>query len=95
VTTFFDFFQPAAKDIWENGLNELYKWGNYDGLILSDNEVSGLCDGECPNGVVTQSQQAEKNQTEVFNIIKKTFHSFTALIGETLSSHGWWSSFGD
>ena len=47
-TVFLDWFAPASKDIFADGLNDLHKLVPYDGICLDLNEVAGECNGECP-----------------------------------------------
>jgi alpha-glucosidase (family GH31 glycosyl hydrolase) len=50
LTAYFDFFSPYANLLWSYGLDKLIKLAPFDGLVLSNNEITGECDGECPNG---------------------------------------------
>jgi len=59
-TVFLDFLSDQAVEVWSNGLTELYDEVPYDGLWLDMNEVTGLCDGECPNGLSSKQSPAKK-----------------------------------
>jgi len=47
-TAFIDFFGQQGKDIWNNGLMNLFREVPFDGIWLDMNEVYTTCDGECP-----------------------------------------------
>ena len=47
-TVFLDFLEQEANDIWKKGLNDLLEIVGYDGIWLSNNEATGVCNGECP-----------------------------------------------
>lgn len=51
-TVFLDFFDDAAKEVWGQGLRDLYQIIPYDGIWLDMNEATGFCNGECPDGKV-------------------------------------------
>ena len=51
-TVFLDFFANGTKDVWGQGLRDLYDLIPYDGLWLDMNEATGFCNGECPSGII-------------------------------------------
>jgi len=58
---FLDFFHTDGVRIWGNGLSNLYDLVPYDALSLENNEASGQCDGECPNGLAPPAPINETN----------------------------------
>lgn len=49
-TVYFDFFSDTSIGIWGTGLDKTWVENmNYDGIWLSNNEATTICDGECPN----------------------------------------------
>lgn len=61
-TVFLDFLANEAKDIWAQGLIDLWDQIPYDGIWLDMNEATGFCNGECPNGggVPTEPEKKAK-----------------------------------
>ena len=45
-TVFLDWLNPKAADVWETGLNDLYKLVPFDGLWIDMNEATGFTNGE-------------------------------------------------
>jgi len=50
-TVWLDFFLHDALLVWATGLNDLHDLTDFDGIWISENEVTSLCDGECRQGV--------------------------------------------
>lgn len=48
---FLDLFSDKAYDVWKEGLKDLYTQIPFDGLNYELNEPTGLCNGECPDGI--------------------------------------------
>ena len=46
ASVFLDLFNAKSKDIWAEGLGDLYQKLPFDGIQLDMNEVSGLCNGD-------------------------------------------------
>jgi len=44
---FLDFFANGTKDLWIQGLQDLYTQVKFDGVWLDVNEPTGSCNGEC------------------------------------------------
>lgn len=61
-SVFLDFMNQQAAEIWMHGINALFEEVEYDGLWLDMNEATGFCDGECPNGFITETSSANKDQ---------------------------------
>ena len=61
-TVFIDFFNKKGVQIWEKGLTDLFAKVNFDGLWLDMNEVTGFCNGECPN--LETSKDTQKAETK-------------------------------
>ena len=51
--------------IWEDGLNDLYNLVPFDGLWLDMNEITGFCNGECPNHPITPMSPEQSQKREV------------------------------
>ena len=81
-TVFLDFFAGAARDIWAQGINDLWAKVPFDGLWLDMNEATGFCNGECPTGIVP-------NYTTVGEVRKR----FLEAYGESEVNHTWWTSY--
>lgn len=63
-TVFLDFFSDEAAKIWSTGLKDLYELVPYDGLWLDMNEVTGFCDGECPEYKPAAAAKESETTTE-------------------------------
>jgi len=48
-TVFLDWFNDEVVNVWNEGLKDLYEQIPFDGLWLDMNEVTGFCNGECPD----------------------------------------------
>lgn len=63
-TVFLDFFNDeGVKKIWNQGLKDLHDLVPFNALWLDMNEITGFCDGECPEG--TDVPHYEPNTTRV------------------------------
>jgi len=58
-----DYFQKAAQTLWVDGITALRAEFDFDGIWLDMNEITGFCDGECPDatkaGPTTLLQESE------------------------------------
>jgi alpha-glucosidase len=81
-TAFLDFFNPKSVDVWQKGLNDLYKKFPYDGAWLDMNEATGFCNGECPSGVLLTILKPD--------IIKS---SFLGDEPNDVANYTWWYSY--
>ena len=54
-TVYLDYFHPETEGVLTKGLQLLFndtEFSIYGGLWLTSNEASGLCNGECPDGLI-------------------------------------------
>jgi alpha-glucosidase (family GH31 glycosyl hydrolase) len=61
-TVFLDFFAKESADVWNAGLKDLYDLVPYDGIWLDMNEITGFCNGECPDYDANNDQYSKKRE---------------------------------
>jgi alpha-glucosidase (family GH31 glycosyl hydrolase) len=61
-TVFLDFFSDDAADIWNQGLKDLNKKVEFDGLWLDMNEATSFCNGECPKWTPPNKTESTKRR---------------------------------
>eukprot|EP00829_Urostomides_striatus_P004986 TRINITY_DN154_c0_g2_i3.p1 TRINITY_DN154_c0_g2~~TRINITY_DN154_c0_g2_i3.p1 ORF type:complete len:917 (-),score=241.77 TRINITY_DN154_c0_g2_i3:63-2813(-) len=54
---FLSFYSPYATTVWHEGLSDLYKMAEYDGIWLDMNEIANFCSGECPPKQITEEER--------------------------------------
>ena len=88
-TVFLDFFSEDAADVWGSGLKDLHELVAYDGLWLDMNEVTGFCNGECPDYGAPPS--AHSGQTPS----SEAAYAFLQQQEAGITNHTWYFSFED
>jgi alpha-glucosidase (family GH31 glycosyl hydrolase) len=80
-TYFPDFLHPNATDYWREQLRRWREIVDFDGVWCDMNEPSNFCNGECPEGCVSQGTDArdkESLQTVRGTVDKKPNKKFVA-----------------
>lgn len=89
-TVFLDFLSEGAKEIWGQGLRELWDSVPYDGLWLDMNEATGYCDGECPE--VKQGPMTKQDHNELVGKVRRRLQDL-ADNDQEIKNYTWWFSF--
>ena len=76
-SVFLDYFNTDSKDIWAEGINDLYKEMPFDGLWLDMNEVTGFCNGNrSDSGKQCASKKSSFEKSDDVQEIQENYLNF-------------------
>jgi alpha-glucosidase (family GH31 glycosyl hydrolase) len=96
-TMFLDWFNSASKDIWTEGIQDLYKLFPFDGLWLDMNEATIFCNGRnvtcvdpfAPHNTSKAEAPESKHLRSTVNALANAMHrrNITMSLADQVSEH--------